>query len=245
MGNANKDSADLVSMSGSPIYQHSEERPWAAPEGEEFIEQISGHIESHLGPVDTVFHEFMSDHVHIDVHVVKATSNFPYVRLVTSGMSDLPMTTPEDPQIPRHLELMMTLPSDWQVDKESFEDERWYWPVRLLKYLARFPHKYGTWLGWGHTIPHGDPAESYAPDVKFSGAILLPSANVPEGFHSLEIEGVKTISFYAVVPLYQAEMALKLRSGTDELLRRFEKKRVSDIVDLTRPNVAVKRFGIW
>ncbi|MFQ8729788.1 MAG: suppressor of fused domain protein [Enterocloster bolteae] len=26
-----------------------------------------------------------------------------------------------------------------------------YWPIRLIKYLARFPHEYSTWLGWG---PH-------------------------------------------------------------------------------------------
>nr|WP_229238184.1 suppressor of fused domain protein [Dyella amyloliquefaciens] len=240
-----KNSADLVSLSGSPIYQHSEERPWAAPEGEEFIEQISGHIEAHLGPVDTVFHEFMSDTVHVDVHVVKPTADFPYVRLVTSGMSDLPMATPDDPRISTHLELMITLPAHWRLDMESFEDERWYWPMRLLKYLARFPHKYGTWLGWGHTIPNGDPAEPYAQGMKFNGAILLPSVNVPEAFHSLVIEGVKTVSFYAVVPLYQAEMDLKLRSGSDELLKRFDKRNVSDIVDLGRPNVAVKRFGLW
>ena len=29
-----------------------------------------------------------------------------------------------------------------------------FWPIQMLKFLARFPHEYKTWLGWGHTIPN-------------------------------------------------------------------------------------------
>ncbi len=62
--------ADLVSLSGSPIYRHGDTSPWAAPSGEEFIQEISAHIEKHLGAVETVFHEIVSDAVHVDVHFV-------------------------------------------------------------------------------------------------------------------------------------------------------------------------------
>ena len=107
--------------------------------------------------------------------------------------------TPPDADVPRYAELMITLPPDWKLDKESFEDERWYWPVRLIKTLARLPHKYGTWLGWGHTVPNGDPAEPYAADVRFDGCILLPSISVPAEFHRLRIDGDKEIAFLAIV----------------------------------------------
>ena len=239
--------ADAVSLSGNPIYHHHEERAWQMPEAEGRIEEISRHIEAHVGPVETVFHELVSDTVHIDVHFVKATTAFPYHRLVTSGMSDLPMATPDVPDIPDRLELMITLPGSWRLDQEAFqiEDERWYWPVRLLKFLARLPHKYDTWLGWGHTVPHGDPATPYAPTTALCGAILLPSVTVPEAFHQLETADGERIAFLAVVPLYQAEMDLKLREGSDELLKRFGKKDVSDIVDLQRPDVAARRFRFW
>lgn len=239
--------ADAVSLSGNPIYHHREERDWQLPAAEGRIEEISGHIETYLGPVETVFHERVSDTVHIDVHVVKATPVFPYHRLVTSGMSDLPMATPDMPDIPRHMELMITLPASWRLDQEAFqiEDERWYWPVRLLKFLARLPHKYDTWLGWGHTVPNGDPPKPYAPTTALCGAILLPSVTVPEGFHQLSCEDGASITFMAVVPLYPAEMALKLREGSDELLARFGKQDVSDIVDLQRADVAARRFRFW
>jgi len=235
----------VVSLSGSPIYQHGEALPWAPPSEEESIEQISSHIETHLGPVETVFHEIVSDKVHIDVHFVKPTEDFPFVRLVTSGMSDLPMATPDDESIPKYVELLITLPGDWKLSQSDMEDERWYWPIRLIKSLARLPHQYQTWLGWGHTVPNGDPPAPYAENTKFCGAIVLPSVTVSEEFANLAIAGVKTITFYSVVPLYEAEMNLKLRSGTDELLKRFDKNSVTDVVDLARRDTATKRFGLW
>lgn len=235
--------SNVVSLHGDPIYHHTESAPWAPPRGEVRITEISAHIERHLGPVDCVFHEIVSDTVHVDVHIVKPTDACPNIRLVTSGMSDLPMATPPGAGVPRHAELVITLPPHWKLDKESFEDERWYWPVRLIKTLARLPHKYGTWLGWGHTVPNGDPAQPYAPDVRFDGAILLPSISVPDGFHRLAIGADKEIAFFAVVPLYPEELALKLRAGADTLLERFDKKRIDDTVDPRRANAAKKLFG--
>jgi hypothetical protein len=234
-----------ISPSGNPIYRHGEPAPWTAPQGEEFIQQISDHIERHLGPIETVFHELVSDTVHIDVHFVKPTAAFPYVRLVTSGMSDLPMTTPESADLPRYAELMITLPPDWKTDQASFEDESWYWPIRLIKSLARLPHKHRTWLGFGHTVPNGAPAEPYAPNTGLSGAIVLPSVSVPADFHTLDIPGVKTVTFYSVVPLYASEMAFKLSHGVDKLLDRFDRKGLKDIVDVKRADVTAKRFWLW
>ena len=240
-----EDPGKVVSLSGSPIYRHGEELPWAPPAEEGAVEEISAHIERHLGPVETVFHEIVSDKVHIDVHFVKPVPDFPYIRLVTSGMSDLPMMTPDDDQIPKFAELMITLPPDWKLGQSDLEDENWYWPIRLIKSLARLPHQHATWLGWGHTVPNGDPPRPYATGVKFSGAVVLPSIAVPSEFHTLKVNETKTISFFSVVPLYEEEMNLKLRSGLEKLLDRFDKRGISEIVDPKRKNVAAKLFGIW
>ena len=235
----------VVSLAGQPIYQHGAPAEWQPVQGEECIQQISDHIEKHLGKIETVFHEIFSDTVHIDVHWVKPTDEFPFNRLVTSGMSDLPMATPSKSSAPRYAELMITLPADWKLDQDSFQDEAWYWPVRLLKTLARLPHKHATWLGFGHTVPNGDPAEPYAPNTKLNGAIVLPSITVPEEFHRLPISDDKAITFFSVVPLFEGEMNLKLRKGVDELLDLFDKKNVNDIVDLKRADVTKKFFGLF
>jgi len=211
--------------------------------GEESIRQISDHIEKHLGKIEMVFHEIVSDEVHIDVYWVKASENFPFNRLITSGMSDLPMVTPPGTSQSRYAELMMTLPADWKFDKESFNNEAWYWPIRTLKSLARLPHHYETWLGFGHTVPNGDPMEPYAPNTKLCGAIILPSVTAPEDFNRLPIRYGKEIIFYSVVPLFESEMNFKLRKGVNDLLDLFDKKRISDIVDIKRVDVTKKLFG--
>ena len=36
-------------------------------------------------------------------------------------------------------ELAIALPADWKLDQESMKNEKWYWPIRLLKVLARLP----------------------------------------------------------------------------------------------------------
>ncbi|MGZ3158595.1 MAG: suppressor of fused domain protein [Burkholderiaceae bacterium] len=235
----------VVSLGGQPIYRHDEPNPWQAPQGEMCIEEISNHVEMHLGKIETVYHEIMSDAVHIDVLFVKPTETYPFVRLVTSGMSDLPMGIPDNSGASRYVELLMTLPADWKMDSESFKDDSWYWPIRLLKYLARLPHKHNTWLGYGHTIPNGDPAEPYADNTALNGCIVLPSVSVPDGFDKLAIDSEKEISFFSVVPLYNEEMNLKLGKGTNELLRLFDKKSITDIVDVNRVDVTKKRFGYF
>jgi len=238
---------DDVSPGGSPIMVHSREKDFTPPQGEEHIEAIGAHIERHLGPVSGVFHEIISDLVHIDVHVVPATEQFPYLRLVTSGMSDLPMTVPDevDADVPRYMELMVTLPADWPISQDAFEDERNYWPVRLLKGLARLPHEYDTWLGFGHTIPNGHPSEPYAPGVGFDGAIVLPPVTPPEDFAELVLEDGKVISFMTIIPLYPEEMDLKLKKGAEALLDRFDAKNIQDVIEPGRTNVARKRFGLF
>jgi hypothetical protein len=235
----------VVSLSGAPIFHHGPESDWQAAQGEMCLEQISDHIERHLGKVETVFHELVSDTVHIDVHIVKPSPGQPFCRLVTSGMSDLPMAVPDGSDAPRYAELIVTLPADWHLDQPSFDSEEWYWPIRLIKQLARLPHKHDTWLGFGHTIPNGDPAEPYAANTKLCGAIILAPASVPEDFGTLQIDESKTITFYAVVPLFQEEMDLKLRSGSDKLLDLFDSKGINDIIDPRRANVTRKRFRFF
>lgn len=230
-----------------PTYRHSapvREPDFAVGDGE-LIEELSRHIEEHIGPISMVFHELISTHVHVDVHHVEPTPERPWHVLVTTGMSARPMTTPEGtPEDWRYAELVVSLPSDWQVSEAAFTDEQNYWPVRLLKWLARMPHEYGTWLGLGHSIPNGDPAEPYASDTQLSGVLLLPSVTLPLEFHALERPDGTTVRFWSLYPVYAEEMKLKLRKGSEAILDQFEKNGITDVIDKGRPNVAARK-GWW
>lgn len=232
------------SPSGSPIYRHEDrERDFELATGdEETIDAITAHIEKHIGEIDQVWHELVSDLVHIDVHQVPPSEERPFWTLVTSGMSDKPMTVPEAEDF-AHAELMICLPPDWPVGEKDFNDEDNYWPIRLLKVLARLPHEYETWLGPGHTVPNGgeDPAP-YADNNSFVCALMLsPGLVLPSDVSVLELPDGRKINFYAVWPMHQCEVDLKLNRGLDALLNHFEKHQVNELLDLNRPAVAVSK----
>jgi len=235
--------AQDLSLGGSLMLSHGEASDFEPARGHSHLDAISAHIEHHLGPVSTVLHEIVSDTVHVDIHVVPPCEACPNTRLVTSGMSDLPMHLPDDVEVSPYLELMLTLPGDWPLDREQLQEERNYWPIRLLKTLARLPHKHNTWLGLTHTVPNGDPAQPYAPGVAFDGAILLLALSAPEDFDTLVIDDNTSIEFLSVVPLYPQEMALKLREGADALIDLLSDNDIGDVIEPGRHNPAVEHLS--
>lgn len=243
---ADHEDEEEYSESGNRIYRHQPRREdWTPPENYcEHLEEIEAHIEEHIGPIETVFHELISDIVHLDVLFVKATPERPYHVLVTSGVSDLPMNVPEGLEELARAELMIALPEIWPLTKKAFKKEANYWPVRWLKQIGRLPHEYNTWIGWGHTIPNGDPPEKIA-NTDFIGVMLTPPFLLSPDFFQLRTQQDETISFYNLVPLYAEEMALKLSKGADQLLERFEKQKIDHVLDVTRDNVARKRNWLW
>ena len=236
-----------TSESGSPIYRYdkSDMNDFKAADGESSMQEIEAHVERHVGEIEMVLHELLSDQVHIDVHWIKPSEERPFHTLVTSGMSDKPMNLPAELEGYEYAELSICLPEGWKMSEEDLKDEKNYWPIRWLKYLARFPHKYNTWLGFGHTIPNGDPAEPFAGNTQLNTVTLLPSVVFNDEFRTLDLEN-KTIHFYSLVPLYSEEVELKMREGIEALFDGFDSIGVSDILDINRPStVRKKKFGLF
>lgn len=238
------------SPSNQPIYRHeATERQLQPAFGDEAsIDLISRHIEQHIGPVHHVFHELVSDLVHIDILIVAPTKERNFYTLVTCGMSNLPMTVPAGAEDFRYAELMICLPPDWKLSEQSIQQEEHYWPIRCLKMLARMPHEYSTWLYAAHTIPNGDPAEPYASNTKLSGMMLSIPATVEtiNDFFTLTFSPDKKVHFFGLLPLYNEEMDFKLQHGADDLFAKLDKAGVTELVDIGRKNTCKKKlFGLF
>lgn len=233
-----------VSPGGSLIYRHE------APAGQElhppkqyglYMKEIESHFKELFPDRDSfVFHELESDLVHIDVHLLGPGRDAPYYVLFTTGMSDLPMTLP-DPISGRedlkYAELFLFLPNSWNFG-ESEQDvqnlpESSFWPIRLLKFLARFPHEYRTWLGWGHTIPNGPDYSPLTDDAGFGGVVLAQPSDIPP----METKDQKKINFYIVIPAYKEEIEYKLKYGMEALGQRFLEGHMPFVLDIHRPNL--------
>jgi hypothetical protein len=225
------------SPGGSRIERHDHVLPpEPVPSGWAGQELIEDHVERHVGPIATVFHELVSEYIHLDVLVVEAREGRPWHTLVTSGMSSRPM---EDGTL---MELLIGLPPTWPLDHEAWKDERHYWPVRALKELARMPHMYGFSLGDGHTVPNGDPPEPYGPGTRLCGALIAPPVVTP----TEPVEGAPDTLVRAAYFLHEDEMNLKLDRGFDALAEAFDDAQVSEIVEPDRRSaVKKKRFGLF
>jgi glycerophosphoryl diester phosphodiesterase len=236
-----------VSGGGSEILRHQpREREFEPTGGDaELVEAVDAHLARHVGEPEEVFHELVSDLVHLDVHRVPPSDERPWTTLITSGMAERPMTVPDGLEDHRFAELTLALPPDWPLSMEAFGDETHYWPLRLLKSLARLPHEYETYLYWGHTVPNGEPPEPYASNTELSCALILPPVLEPEEFARFKTSDGRTVHVYAVVPIHADEMQLKLDKGADTLMTLFDEHDITELLDPRRASVAPRRRGLF
>ncbi len=207
------------------------------------LQQVRSHVERHIGHIARVIPGDRAQCSADVLHVAPVNSR-PYHTLVTSGMSNVAMRVPPDVNAPHRIELMMTLAERWKLSGDA-ADERTYWPVRLLQSLSRAPAEREGWLGWGDTVPNGDPPRPLAPHTALCGVIIVPSLLVPVAFYELNVDGER-VAFYSAIPLYREELELKAREGMAALLEKLLQKDINDVIDPKRKNVAkVKRFGFF
>jgi len=222
LGDDTRDTRDLLKACLDEAERKKDSKEQYNPEvySEEDLDALEQHIEEHFGPFKNVFHEVTSPDIHVDIVIIEPTPERNYYVLVTMGMGARKMAIPaglEEYHLER-AEIMACLPPDWKLDDLS--DEKWYWPLRWLKILARLPGEENTWLGWGHTIPND--SRPFAENTRFSAMMLIyPGAFGEESFECELPDGEK-VNFYQMLPLYDEEIAYKLRHNAEALLELMD-----------------------
>ena len=204
---------------------------------EDEMSAIEQHIKNTFGEFENVFHELVSPDIHVDICVVPPSDERDYYTLVTMGMGAHRMNVPEELAEYKleRAELAIALPADWKLVQESMQDERWYWPIRLLKVLARLPIASDTWLGFGHTM---DNKENFAENTKLCAAILTGPQSTEEGGEVCTLPGGEEVNFYQVIPLYEDELDYKLEHDADALLDKMA--GISFVVNPTRQDAITR-----
>ena len=189
---------------------------------EDEMSAIEQHIKNTFGEFENVFHELDSPDIHVDICVVPPSERRNYYTLVTMGMGAHRMNVPKELAEYKleRAELAIALPPDWKLDKDSMQEQRWYWPVGLLKVLARLPISNDTWLGFGHTMEKQSP---FAEDTELCAAILTgpQDMDLDTCGEVCILPGGEEVNFYQVLPLYREEMEYKLEHDADALLERL------------------------
>ncbi len=200
---------------------------------EEEMEAVEGHIQQYFGKFENVFHEIVSPDIHVDICMVPPAGERDYCTLVTMGMGAHRMNVPEELAEYKleRAELAIALPADWKLDQESMKDEKWYWPIRLLKSLARLPLNCDSWLGHGHTVENREP---FADNTNLCTAILISPQGTEDGSEVCTLPNGEEVNFYQVIPLYADELDYKLAHDADALLEKMA--GISFVVHPNRPD---------
>lgn len=203
---------------------------------EKEMEAVEAFIAERFGEYQNVFHEIVSPDIHVDICLVDPTPERDYYTLVTMGMGARRMNVPEELREEKleRAELLICLPRNWPLPSQ---EEKWYWPLRWLKILARLPGNEDSWLGWGHTVPNGEP---FAENTRLSGVVLVSPGQFGEGAHLCRLPDGEEINFYQVVPIYDEEMDYKLKNGADALVDLLAEEAFGPL-DVERPNACLNR----
>ncbi|MCG8582671.1 MAG: suppressor of fused domain protein [Bacteroidales bacterium] len=215
--------------------QERETKSKDIPNGVEIIDSHLDHFFDDNADI-VVFHEIESELIHRDIYFIKATEDRPFHILLSCGMSAIPMKIPEDIESSELAAVMILLPKEWNLDYESFSDERSYWPIRIMKELMMLPHQNKTWLGFGHTFGHEDD-EEFAEGVGFNSVMLAHSMELSADFTQIELENSELIDIYTLIPLYKEELEFKKQNSAYDLLERFDKYEIEEILNVGRKNV--------
>jgi hypothetical protein len=175
----------------------------------ELREQV---YEEFFGTEATVSHEVLPMTPHIDVYIYPpGHAGRPFYTLVSSGMSDMPMEIEEGvDRSCRRREIILYC----EAPEEEYID--------MVRFFARFPFRYSTWLGAGHTVPNGDPPEpmfenSELVAVVLTGPVVRSDSELAD---KLVLDG-DPVQFLWPIPITGAELDLKLKRGYNALMDRF------------------------
>ena len=86
------------------------------------------------------------------------------------------------------------------------KDERWYWPIRLLK-VPGPPAHCQRYLA-GASVIQWTTREPFAENTKLCAAILIGPQGTEDGSEVCTLPGGEEVNFYQVIPLYRGRVGL-------------------------------------
>lgn len=198
----------------------------------EEINTLETYIQQEFGAYESVFHEIVSPDIHVDIAIIPPNGKKNYYTLVTMGMGAHRMNVP--PELKQYqlerAEIVACLPADWELQNN---DEKWYWPLRWMKILARMPIEQDTWLSYGHTVQSREP---FAENTKLCCAMLLEALCKKEERY-VTLPSGEIVRFYQMFPIYEEEMNLKISDNTEAVLESFRPGELSPVINIGRRNV--------
>ena len=200
-------------------------------------------IRQRLGEPDTILKGMEHSPPSVELHHYKPARRRDFHTLLTVGMSSLPMHVPEGQEGYRYAELMLLLPPDWSINRNSLTDEKLGWPMFWQMKMARYVHETRTWYHHLHNFGVVSVGQTLHPATKFSHWMLVRPETMGTVMDRLTLPDGRMVHFYAMTAIYFEENEFKMREvrGGEALWERMRAANFTDILFPSRKNVIANR----
>lgn len=215
----------------SPKYVYSREEIIAF---EEFISK-------EFGSIDEIFQEIVSPDIKLDILVSNPTEARPYYVLVTCGAGAYRMDIPSryaGLEL-EYAEYIICLPSYWNINTN---EEHFFWPIRMLKDVARIPVSDNTWLAYGHDIDLCEEGEALG-DTCFNSCVLLHLFDEEGHEPVFHFSDGRKLNLLLIYPTFPEELELFTEEGLTSFLEVINESWKFPIVNILRTS-AVDEIAI-
>lgn len=161
--------------------------------------------------------------------------------LMTNGLSDKVMNTPDSEVENNRIELYFCLPSYWDI--HDLENENMNWVFHWISRLANYLKNNDTWLGHGHTMQCGAEMKSLSPTMRQNHFILSNPILLEEVLAPIEIQN-QTVRFISIIPIFEDEMDYKQGKGTFKFMQKLANKGVTEKLDDFRSTVLKSKWRL-
>ena len=196
-------------------------------------EEIIAHMESLFGPsIPSSCMLYMDDRP-IQVNMIPATLDRPFVTFFTLGMSRKDMKMPGNLLGFEHAEMFIQLPGDWPISPLGLVLPNYGWIVNKVPEIGEFLHQSGNYIAPPVSMmSNEEPPQPYVKDLRFNAMLFVHREE------TMPRSDGKTVHFYRLLPLYPEERDRYLEGGPPALLTGFHQHNVGFVVDLDRDNSA-------
>ena len=119
---------------------------------------------------------------------------------VTSGLIEYELVVPEGQEKYWYAEYFLEMPGAWHVKDKDLEQEKYFWPIRWLKAISRYPHEQATYYG----------------DKAIVDTIMIPTLTTPDGKYdsalvercedlTLQVSDGRSVIYYRITPMCSGE----------------------------------------
>lgn len=170
----------------------------------------------------------------VQIWISEATPERDYVCFFTCGLSGESMPG-EEGIFPERIEMIFELPGNWPVTDELLFKQGYHWPIDWLLLACKRVITDRVLVYEGHTLSD-DSEQPIGPQTEMTNFLILKELR-PFGVFSSSGRTGGRIQVLSLFPIHTREREYLEQFGLVALIKKFQEKRISPKIELSRQSV--------